>query len=43
MLCNTKEGVKVLWHGTALSRLRLISFVAEFFWSLAFKLRKGLF
>ena len=42
MIGHTEGGFKVFWHSTPLSRLRFISFVAEVFWSLAFKKRKGL-
>ena len=41
----TADAQKILWHGTALARkdrLRFVSFVAEEFWKLAFKRRKGL-
>lgn len=32
----------IKWHGTPLHRLRLVSFVAEQFWKLAFKQRRGM-
>ena len=32
----------MLWHHTELCRLRFVSFVAEQFWNMAFKQRKGL-
>ena len=33
---------KIKWHGTLVHRLRLVSFVAEQFWKVAFKERRGL-
>ena len=36
------KGKTILWHGTALSRLRFVSYTAEEFWKLAFNKRKGL-
>jgi len=42
MMGHSWDGQQVLWHSTVLYRLRFISFVAESFWSLAFKERRGL-
>ena len=33
---------EVLWHGSPITRLRLVSFVAEAFWKRAFKEREGM-
>ena len=42
MLDHSDASKTILWHRTALTRLRFVSYTAEQFWKLAFKQRKGL-